>query len=93
MLKKFLSCVVTETALDRMSKNQLSLTVSFNLEKVPFSIKSCRFLRNDCSQTIMIHHFAFGYSREARLTQENCFPFCKKYGLLNSFIFLTIKKF
>ena len=34
----------------------------------------------------MTHHFAFGYS-------ENCFLFCKKYGLFNGFIFLTIKKF
>ena len=30
---------------------------------------------------------------EKRLTQKNCFPFCKKYGLFNSFIFLTMKKF
>ena len=30
---------------------------------------------------------------EKRLTQENCFPFRKKYGLFNGFIFLTIKKF
>ena len=30
---------------------------------------------------------------EKRLTQENCFLFCKNYGLFNSFIFLTIKKF
>ena len=30
---------------------------------------------------------------EKRLTQENCFLFCKNYGLLNGFIFLTIKKF
>ena len=30
---------------------------------------------------------------EERLTHENCFLFCKKYGLLNGFIFLTIKKF
>ena len=28
-----------------------------------------------------------------RLTQNNCFLFCKKYGLFNSFIFLTINKF
>ena len=27
------------------------------------------------------------------LTQENCFLFCKKYGLFNGFILLTIKKF
>ena len=30
---------------------------------------------------------------EKRLTQENCFLFCKKYGLFNGFIFLTINKF
>ena len=30
---------------------------------------------------------------EKRLTQKNCFLFCKNYGLFNSFIFLTIKKF
>ena len=30
---------------------------------------------------------------EKRLTQENCFLSCKKYGLLNGFIFLTVKKF
>ena len=29
---------------------------------------------------------------EKRLTQKNCFLFCKKYGLFNSFI-LTVKKF
>ena len=40
----------------------------------------------------MTHHFAFEYSKK-RLTQENSFRFCKKYGLFNSFIFLTIKKF
>ena len=30
---------------------------------------------------------------EKTLTQENCFLFCKKHGLFNGFIFLTIKKF
>ena len=30
---------------------------------------------------------------EKRLTQKNCFLFCKKYGLFNSSIFLTIDKF
>ena len=29
---------------------------------------------------------------EKRLTQKNCFPFCKKYGLFNSSIFLTVNK-
>ena len=28
-----------------------------------------------------------------KLTQENCFLFCKKYGLFNGFSFLTAKKF
>ena len=28
-----------------------------------------------------------------KLTQENCFLFCKMYGLFNGFIFLIIKKF
>ena len=36
--------------------------------------------------------FSF-WAFEERLTQENCFLFCKKYGLFNGFIFLTIKKF
>ena len=30
---------------------------------------------------------------EKRLTKDNCFLFCKKYGLFNGFIFLTIKNF
>ena len=30
---------------------------------------------------------------EKGLTQKNCFLFCKRYGLFNGFIFLTIKKF
>ena len=30
---------------------------------------------------------------EKRLTQGNCFLFCKKYGLFNGFTFLSIKKF
>ena len=62
---KLLSCVVIETALDGM-KESIILTVSFQLENVPFNIKSYRFECNDCnacSQTIMTHHFAFGYLR------------------------------
>ena len=44
-----------------MKKNQL--TASFQLENVPFNIKSYRFecnYCNACSQTIMTHHFALG---------------------------------
>ena len=48
-------------------KESVILTVSFQLENVPFNIKSYRFECNDCnacSQTIMTHHFAFGYLRK-----------------------------
>ena len=74
------------------------LTVSFQPENVPFltSIKSyCSAVLNG-----MIAVFTDNYDSsfcfwvfEKRLTQENCFLFCKKYGLFNGFIFLTIKKF
>ena len=50
----------------KYEKESIILTVSFQLENVPFNIKSYRFECNDCnacSQTIMTHHFAFGYSR------------------------------
>ena len=61
---KLLSCVVIETALGRNElKESIILTVSFQLENVPFNIKSYRFECKDCnacSQTIMTHHFAFG---------------------------------
>ena len=78
----------------KYEKESIILTVSFQLEKVPFTIKSYCFERNDCnvcSQTID-SSFCF-WVFEKRLTQENCFLFCKKYGLFNGFIFLTIKKF
>ena len=39
----------------------------------------------------MTHHFAFGYLR--KVNTGELFLFCKKYGLFNDFIFLTIKKF
>ena len=64
---KLLSCVVIETALDGIEKGSIILTVSFPLENVPFNIKSYRFECKDCnacSQTIMTHHLAFGYSRK-----------------------------
>ena len=64
---KLLSCVVIETAFGRNEKESIILTVSFQLENVPFNIKSYRFECSDCnacSQTIMIHHFACGYSRK-----------------------------
>ena len=59
---------------------------------LPFTIKSYRFECNDssaCSETNMAHYFAFGYIFAKKLTPENCFLFCKKYGLFNGFIFLT----
>ena len=78
----------------KYEKGSIILTVSFQLENVPFNIKSYRFECNDCnacSQTIdsLLCFWVF----EKRLTQENCFLFCKKCGLFNGFIFLTIKKF
>ena len=53
-----------------MKKNPLILTVSFQLENVPFNIKSYRF---DYDTSFCFWVF------EKRLTQENCFLFCKKY--------------
>ena len=44
-----------------------SIILTFQPENVPFNIKSYRFECNNCnacSQTIMTHHFAYGYSRE-----------------------------
>ena len=51
----------------KYEKESIILTVSFQLENVPFNIKLYRFECNDynaCSQTIMTHHFVFGYSRK-----------------------------
>ena len=78
----------------KYEKESIILTVFFQLENVPFNIKSYCFECNDCnacSQTID-SSFCF-WVFEKRLTQGNCFLFCKKYGLFNGFIFLTIKKF
>ena len=78
----------------KYEKESIILTVFFQLENVPFNIKSYRFECNDynaCSQTID-SSFCF-WVFEKRLTQGNCFLFGKKYGLFNGFIFLTIKKF
>ena len=71
----------------KYEKESIILTVSFQLENVPFNIKSYCFECNDCnacSQTIMSHHFAFGYSRKM-LTQENCFFFVKSMVCLMGF--------
>ena len=46
----FLSCVIIETALDLIlidEKKSIILTVSFQLENVPFNIQSYRFGCND----------------------------------------------
>ena len=69
--------MVIETSLHGMKINQLS----FQLENVPFNIKSyialnailqCMFTGNYDSS------FCF-WVFEKRLTQENCLLFCKKY--------------
>ena len=70
------------------------LTISFQLENVPFSIKSYRFVSNNCngcSLTIMTHLLLLSIGK--RLTQENRFLFRNMYGLFHGFIFVTIKKF
>ena len=66
---KLLNCVVIETALDgRNEKESIILTFSFQLENVPFSIKSYRFVCNDCNACMFIDNydssFAFGYSKK-----------------------------
>ena len=70
------------------------LTVSFQLEDVPFSIKSYRFVCNDCnarSQTIMTHPLLLGIRKKVNTGERFLFP--NKYCLFHSFIFLTIKNF
>ena len=76
-----------------MKKNQFILTVSIQLENVPLNIKSYRFECNDCNVCSQLRLIILLSGFRERLTQENCFLFCKKYGLFNGFIFLTIKKF
>ena len=69
----------------KYKKESIILTVSFQLENVPFNIKSYRFECNDCnacSQTIMTHHFAFGI-REKVNTGE-LFSFVKSMVCLRS---------
>ena len=66
------------------------LTVSFQPENVPFNIQSYRF---ECDDAMHVHRqldssFCF-WVFEKRLTQKNCFLFCKKYDLFNSFIFFN----
>ena len=86
-IKKLLSLVVTETALDGMKKNQsinyLSSLLSIRkrtiwYQVVPFCMQWLQCMFTDSS-------FCF-WEYEKRLTQVNCFPFCKKYG----FIFLSL---
>ena len=84
--------MVIETALDEIKNKSIILTAPFQLENVPFNIKSYRFECNDCYaclHTIMaIISFCF-WVFEKRLTQGNCFLFCKKYGLFNGYIFFN----
>ena len=70
---ELLSCVVIETALDGMKKNQL--TISFQLENIPFNIQSYHFERidyNACSKDNYDSLFCF-WVFEKRLTQKNFF--------------------
>ena len=59
--------MVIEAALDGMKKESIILTVSFQLEKVPFRIMSYRFVCNECnacSQTIMTHLLLLGIRKK-----------------------------
>ena len=64
----------------KYEKESIILTVSFQLENVPFNIKSYRFECNDCNACSQTHDSSFCFwVLEKRLTQENCFLFCTKY--------------
>ena len=76
-------------------KESIILTVSFQLENVPFNIKSTvlnAMIAMHVHKQLYDSSFCF-WVFEKKLTQENCFLFCKKYSLFNGFIFLIIKKF
>ena len=92
---KLLNCVVVDTVLDLVKKiiNYLNSLLSTRKRTILTSsrtvwnaVMQCMFTDNHTSS------FCF-WVFEKRLTQENCFLFCKKYGLFNNSIFLTIKKF
>ena len=48
----FLSCVIIETAFGLDEKKSIILTVSFQLENVPFNIQSYRF---ECNDAMHVH--------------------------------------
>ena len=75
-------------------KNSIILKASFQLKLYRLT-SSCTVL-NAMMRCIFTDNYDSSlcfWVFKKRLTQENCFLFCKKYGLFNGFIFLTIKKF
>ena len=92
---KLLNCVVIETVLDLVKKriNYLSSLLSTRKRTI---LTSSRTVLNAMTQCMFTDSCASSFCFwvfEKRLTQKNCFLFCKKYGLFNSSIFLTINKF
>ena len=58
-----------------------------------FFLDSCFFPYTKKLLKVSYHSVEEIQHESTTLTQENCFLFCKKYGLFKGFIFLTIKKF
>ena len=78
----------------KYEKESIILTVSFELENVPFNIKSSvlnAMIAMHVHKQLCLIILLLGI-REKVNTGE-LFFFCKKYGLFNGFIFLTVKKF
>ena len=82
---KLLSCVVNETALDGVKKNQLFNSVlstrkrSIERQVVPFCMQCLQCIFTDNYDST----FCF-WILEKRLTQENCFLFCNLNSLLST---------
>ena len=92
---KLLNCVVIQTVLDLVKKriNYLSSLLSTRKRTI---LTSSRIVLNAMTQCMFTDNYASSFCFwvfEKRLTQKNCFLFCKKYGLFNSSIFLTVNKF
>ena len=69
-------------------KRSIILTVSFQPENVPLYLTSSRTVLNAMMECMFTDNYDSSFCFrvfEERLTQKNCFLFCKKYGLFNSF--------
>ena len=70
-----------------------SRTVLNALTQCMYPLTQCMYPLTQCMFTDNYDSSFCFWVFEKRLTQKNCFLFCKKYGLFNSSIFLTINKF